>query len=299
MNKDVESITVLSGRNSWNGFKNSFLNYCDKFPDIRGTLMQHAEPDWTERMTQVLNQLLKEEERSEESSASAAAAKTRSKSKASAQEALQSQMEQLQLKSAFDSMEEAKKQFRRDCFDAMRVLFLKISPSIYSTLEAHYKELEEWRRNGNILKIWGALSNIYCMGDSMAPALLKIEGMATKIDAGVELTTFIIQKETLLREAADRGVAVSDQEYKDSLIYGLTNDHRFSHYLQDYFGKRANQPATYEDLKAELNQWMFAKERLHSKFMGKKIQGDQRKQRISKSASSCACKSKNRVQLLP
>ena len=106
--------------------------------------MQHTEPDWTERMTQVLNQLSKEEERSEESSASAAAAKTRSKSKASAQEALQSQMEQLQLKSAFDSMEEAKKQFRRDCFDAMRVMFLKISPIIYSTLEAHYKELEQW-----------------------------------------------------------------------------------------------------------------------------------------------------------
>jgi len=49
-----------------------------------------------------------------------------------------------------------------------------------------------------------------------------------------------------------QGIVTKIVAYKDSLNYGLTNDQRVSHYLEDYFGKRANQPASYEDLKASL-----------------------------------------------
>jgi len=53
-------------------------------------------------------------------------------------------------------------------------------------------------------------------------------------------------------ETQPKGIGTKIVAYKDSLIYGLTNDQRVSHYLEDYFGKRANQPASYEDLKASL-----------------------------------------------
>jgi hypothetical protein len=59
-------------------------------------------------------------------------------------------------------------------------------------------------------------------------------------------------------------LSVTAKDYKYSLLYGLTNDPRFSTFLQNYFSSKTSQPVTYEDLKRELINWAITKDRLNA-----------------------------------
>ena len=142
------------------------------------------------------------------------------------------EMEPLRLKTAFERVEHEHAEYTRDCQYVLGVLMSKLSKTVKSTLGAKYTLLENWRKTGNLVKIWESLSQLFGMKNTVFPRILKIAAESLCILSEEEVSTFIMKKETMLQEAADLGATVEDTDYIWSLIYGLAPDQRFRLFLE-------------------------------------------------------------------
>jgi len=53
----IDSVIVLSGTENWRNFKISFLEFTDRFPHMRASLVDLSEPDCSARYNEVYNSL--------------------------------------------------------------------------------------------------------------------------------------------------------------------------------------------------------------------------------------------------
>jgi hypothetical protein len=88
---EIFKIPTLNGTDNWIQFRKDFLDYCDKFPDIRGMLTELTEPNWSERLQELTSSFITmdvaEIRKTEEAEPSGAITRTKAaKEKAEAEE---------------------------------------------------------------------------------------------------------------------------------------------------------------------------------------------------------------------
>ena len=110
---EIIKIPTLNGTENWMKFRKVFKDYCSKFPVIRGMIKEIKEPNWSERLqllktsfiTMDVAEIWKTEE-AEPSGATTRSKVAKEKSKAERIARKLSELERMQLKSAFDSQQD-------------------------------------------------------------------------------------------------------------------------------------------------------------------------------------------------